>query len=1465
MSIPRKPRNWCPIISGLICLTFLCEYSALSAAGAAYLKFDEKWTEENGVKQRQQTILLSNGRVEFRLVYNVSLKPDTPKGRCFSRYWVYTIGMPTLGMTGPGPANWYAQGFFDLLIDGDGLKDYLAVIEPVRAGGPDAMFTATWKTGNGRVHAHFLLRAGDDRLLMRTEWETKAPAKTVELKLLNYPNYFYGEKDRWIATGVREAQHTKTVALDLKKEPWVFFQDTGKPSKGTFGASAIMFEPAEVNDASVEVTAYPIWTTLRLKPEAGKATIALWDFTGVGTNEKNLAYLREAGPLLSADLQELSLADWSKPIRKPASLHPGRDALLKNEGTFEVTPFDEMTNTLVTPHRPFAKPLAGGPLRVLVIAPRWTQRETVELAQRLDIDYQTVSVSKSDEMFDKRWMTLYGSYELYGYKPRTISAVLGNLFDKLSMDHDCIIVADVRKGIFPQYFIDVLGEKVRSGTGLITTGSANSIAWSLGKKDWKKSQFTAQVPLEALPALNEFAWTKKDGKRELTTALELDKGRVLIMNYRVASRGNNGLTPTTASTHETVPADYEYLQSILAKAVRWASRREPVISIEALDPSSLKVVSAETQSDVELTVTVHDREGRTEVKENRAVKLAKGANTIDLGIAPLRGGEHFLDVGLRTKGAVHDWASHRFETESSVSIESVVLKKPVLSPLDPIEGIVRLRGIETPARLRLKVTDSLGRLLADHEWTVAVGTEKHEFKLPLSAPVAVAHRLDATLSDKRGDLDWFREEFTVAGRQQDDFIFLVWSAATNHAVRRAILKELTKAGVDTIDLVGVHAVSGPEMGDRCRTAAWANLRPIPYITRIFSSQKTGLVRKPCLTDPEHLSSWTEGLRARANAAAPYSPHGYTLGDENFLVSAKLDVCRSATCLRGFREDLKRVYKTIGALNKEWETDYHAWTDANPITFEEAKNTNQFARWADHRRYMDQVLTSAHALGRQTIRQEDPDARVGFDGVFTLDSWHGYDFYQLVKACDLNQVYCRRLNQVEYLRSFAQPGAHLGAWHNRIGNADEVSAKRVAWHLLFHGFNSGWYWTSYSTGPATFFPDLRPTPQLKWMAESHNEIKSGIGKLIMNAERQHDGIAVHYSQASVHGNTLIGRKIWDAHRGAMFAIEDLGLQFNFVSYEEIENGDLKDYRAFVMPASCAVSPKELAAIRYFVRDGGLVIADVEPAVMDGRCKRLEKPALADLFGEALAFDVADKTPEKAAASFRFSTHDKGKTLLMNFPFAAYEPLRQFSKEAPIREALRKVFTDNNVETAVEVLSEGKPLEACEVVRFSKGNIEYVGIVKDDNINDRERRSAEIRLPRASHLYDARAKRYLGSINRLQTEIIPGVPQLYAMLPYRVESVELQPVAQQVKPGTHFEFSVRLNTGTKDLAGDHVIRLEVTDPKGRKLRHYAQNVLLTGPSTAARLSLALSDPEGDYTVTATEAVSGARAKSVVRFTR
>jgi len=48
--------------------------------------------------------------------------------------------------------------------------------------------------------------------------------------------------------------------------------------------------------------------------------------------------------------------------------------------------FSELSQEVVTPHTPWATPYAGKELDIVVIAPRWTQRATVELQQRFDFD-----------------------------------------------------------------------------------------------------------------------------------------------------------------------------------------------------------------------------------------------------------------------------------------------------------------------------------------------------------------------------------------------------------------------------------------------------------------------------------------------------------------------------------------------------------------------------------------------------------------------------------------------------------------------------------------------------------------------------------------------------------------------------------------------------------------------------------------------------------------------------------------------------------------------------------------------------------------------------------------------------------------------------------------------------------------------------------------------------------------------
>src|SRR6476660_9791801 len=71
------------------------------------------------------------------------------------------------------------------------------------------------------------------------------------------------------------------------------------------------------------------------------------------------------------------------------------------------------------------------------------------------------------------------------------------------------------------------------------------------------------------------------------------------------------------------------------------------------------------------------------------------------------------------------------------------------------------------------------------------------------------------------------------------------------------------------------------------------------------------------------------------------------------------------------------------------------------------------------------------------------------------------------------------------------------------------------------------------------------------------------------------------------------------------IEDQGLQYNFVSYAQMEKGELlkSGYRVLVLPRSSSLSSAEASAIRAFVAQGGIAIADGEPGTFNEHSRRL----------------------------------------------------------------------------------------------------------------------------------------------------------------------------------------------------------------------------------------------------------------------
>ena len=112
-------------------------------------------------------------------------------------------------------------------------------------------------------------------------------------------------------------------------------------------------------------------------------------------------------------------------------------------------PYDKLPGTLETYHVKWAKPYAGGKLRVLFIVPYYNSREVVEAAQRLEIDY-TVIMNVSNNQWEKGAGEGIGATQLGEIEGKVI---LKELVDqRLNMGHryDVIVIAKISWEVLPE-------------------------------------------------------------------------------------------------------------------------------------------------------------------------------------------------------------------------------------------------------------------------------------------------------------------------------------------------------------------------------------------------------------------------------------------------------------------------------------------------------------------------------------------------------------------------------------------------------------------------------------------------------------------------------------------------------------------------------------------------------------------------------------------------------------------------------------------------------------------------------------------------------------------------------------------------------------------------------------------------------------------------------------------------------
>jgi len=563
------------------------------------------------------------------------------------------------------------------------------------------------------------------------------------------------------------------------------------------------------------------------------------------------------------------------------------------------------------------------------------------------------------------------------------------------------------------------------------------------------------------------------------------------------------------------------------------------------------------------------------------------------------------------------------------------------------------------------------------------------------------------------------------------------------------------------------------------------------------SGKHGLATRPnSLADPEVISKIKRHIEQNIKTTKKGLVLAYAFDDEISLGSFvnPCDVDIHPLSIKWFREWLQKRYRGIESLNKEWNTQFHRFDEVMPIGFEEIRRRAQkpplskwnLAPWMDFRQFMDFQFASVLSELTSYANRLDPKTPAGFVGGQGPGPWGGYDYAKLSRAVQWMEASdIHGTNEI--LRSFWNKD-RKPRMQTFSSNKDVKLDSWFLWYYMLHGNQAVIAWPEgwFRTGGKDIAPHILA---LKPVFE---EIQGKVSEPIVNPRTvfDPDPIGIYYSHPSIqagwvmdaitHGRTWINRKgsIDDSNQTAGVLrkvwcklLEDLGLQYDFISYLDVEEGriDLNEkFKVIILPRTICLSGTEAAALKKFVSNGGWLIADYLCGIMDEHGNGRERGVLDDLFGLArdesagymnggglteidgekyqqpflkrfsyydgadryrniLVFERGTRHREGATgveikssfglrhrASVLIENHTgKGKTIYLNLsPIEYWDVGKRFSDYGHIlRKLVLDIMGSAGIQPRVKVYEHGNAENMIESLYWKNGGKRYLGLIKN----------------------------------------------------------------------------------------------------------------------------------------------------------
>ena len=1190
----------------------------------------------------------------------------------------------------------------------------------------------------------------------------------------------------------------------------------------------------------------------------------------------------------------------------------------KSSGAYEFTPSEKklikeqkkyssfnIKEDIVTPHISWAKPNAAGKIKSLFVIDAVRSREVVELSQRLDMEYYVPTLH-------------FGDPFLIGWTSATTgwSDGVKEMAPLIAKNYDCILVSGFhhsqKKWIsLANKITEDLLPKINNGTGLIYI-YPNELKGKL------KELYDGAEAISANHFILSGGLIVPGFEKNKIRVAKYGKGRIVFLDYPGSPITPHGIKWPPEFNY------WDYVFSFIAKAMLWASQKEPPVSIESCSFEKSQAIfnirNMGRSDTFFLELNAMDKDGNLEQVQKKRVELTTGSDVQNLEIAPLKNGMHFLNFYIKNlKAETVNWATLQINSVQDIN-SSFKLDSDYCMEGGKLNGLLKINSAgkeEKTVDIIIRWQDIYDRTAFEKNEQITLKFPVTEF--PISVPIdksySVYNQLSILVKENGNDVNALSEVFFInvpPEKRWKNYPVLLWHHCCNDSLPAYIqhyytAQELKKAGVDSMFVYNALPILKAGMNVYLTGLYRQNINE-----NIFKDACDTMVRKPCLSDPEFLGKMGGLLGSCAITWRKYSPTLYSIGDENSLTSyeKQCDICISKYCLPRFQKWLMIQYGDLKRLNLAWGTDFSRLEDVTPLNYKqiiERKNMN-FSPWADHRTFMDSVFSNAMKFCKEKTKGADPFTAVGECGTSRDAAYGGWDWYKRLQIWEVLEPYSRYGDQLEIQRSFFK-GKITGYTGYREGK---------------FGLYCNWWWglLNGEKGIAIWFtpllinPDFTKTAQGEAVEEyAKGELKKGIGMLIAKSSRLHDGIAIHYSQPSLQASYILKNSLgyetlkqyYDNRSQWLKFLEGIGLQYEFIASGQIENGKLADgeYKILILPLSRAISDKEAESIKQFVNNGGILLADCQTGIFDEHVKirkegvfdslfGLKRLAAAPITGKGLAaqhegqsfnIDFCDPVIPQKVSKYSFiqgkdkklgdftinlgKYHEKCGAFLENSQEAGKAIYLNILPNGIPRynDVLQNIF-GKFIKPQIIVEKDGKPIRNLEFARFKCAETELVGIFQDPlaiGINPAEVTREEMLLKgiQAEVIFSKKSHVY----NVRKGEYLGLTDRTQAKiapgeaLVYALVPYKIDNISLMFdNESVTAGEFVSCHISMTPEKGQGVVRLEVFDPDGNLSNCYTDNISLKDGKASLPIKTAFNDKTGRWKVLARDVISG---KETVKF--